>query len=234
MSNKTNLVAFILGAGTNVGAAVAAKLNKEGYRVALGGRNPKPRREDSPYFDVQVDVSKKESIFAAFDTVVKKLGPVNVVVYNAASVAVPSVEGEILSIPVESYEQEAAIGINTFTAAQKALESFRSEVHRHNPKTFIVTGNILPFSHHTIPKWYTLGIQKALESRLVATAANTYQAENIQFYFATLVSKDGGIPGDFYESGPAHAEAYWRLINHEKQEDWNQQFTSDGQKYPHV
>lgn len=81
-NSKSNLVAFVLGAGANVGAAVAAKLKQEGYRVALGSRNPKPDAGDSPYFHVQLDVSKSQSIITAFDAVVKKFGPVNVVVYN--------------------------------------------------------------------------------------------------------------------------------------------------------
>lgn len=78
----SKLVAFVIGAGTHVGAAVAAKLNKNGYQVALGSRNPKQEGSDGSYFYVKVDVLSRESIEAAFDTVVEKLGPVNVVVYN--------------------------------------------------------------------------------------------------------------------------------------------------------
>ena len=83
--SSTKLVAFILGAGTHVGAAVAAQLREKGYRVALGSRNPKPTSEDDAYFNVKVDVQKRESIEQAFDTVVHKLGPVNVVIYNGMS-----------------------------------------------------------------------------------------------------------------------------------------------------
>lgn len=97
------------------------------------------------------------------------------------SFVIPTHPDAILSIPIEAYEKEMSIGLGAYTAAQKALESFRHDVHSHNPKTFIVTGNILPFEHHTIPKWFTLGIQKTMESRLIATAARTYQAENIQY-----------------------------------------------------
>ena len=82
---STKLVAFILGAGTHIGSAVAAQLREKGYRVALGSRNPKPTSEDDAYFNVKVDVQKRESIEQAFDTVVHKLGPVNVVIYNGMS-----------------------------------------------------------------------------------------------------------------------------------------------------
>ena len=80
--SSTKLVAFILGAGTNIGSAVAAQLREKGYRVALGSRNPKPTTDDETYFNVKVDVQKRESIEEAFDTVVQKLGPINVVIYN--------------------------------------------------------------------------------------------------------------------------------------------------------
>jgi len=83
--SSTKLVAFILGAGTHIGSAVAAQLREKGYRVALGSRNPKSTSDNDAYFNVKVDVQKRESIEHAFDTVVQKLGPVNVVIYNGMS-----------------------------------------------------------------------------------------------------------------------------------------------------
>ena len=65
--------------------AIAAQLHEKGYQVALVSRNPKPTSEDECYFNVKVDVQKRESIEEAFDTVVHKLGPVNVVIYNGMS-----------------------------------------------------------------------------------------------------------------------------------------------------
>ena len=83
--SSTNLVAFILGAGTHIGAAVATQLRKKGYRVTLGSRHPKPTSDNDAYFNVKVDVQRQESIEEAFDTVVRKLGPINVVIYNGMS-----------------------------------------------------------------------------------------------------------------------------------------------------
>ena len=81
MSATSRLVAFVLGAGSNVGSSVAAKLKENGYRVALGSRSAK-NEEDQGYLNVKVDVTRRESIESAFDVVAEKLGPVNVVVYN--------------------------------------------------------------------------------------------------------------------------------------------------------
>jgi len=233
MSANSKLVAFIIGAGTNVGGAVAAKLKENGYRVALGSRNPKTDAEDLAYFNVKVDVQKRESIESAFDTVVEKLGPVNVVIFNAASVHFPPNDADILSLSAAAYEESVSIGLGAFTAAQKAVSSFRDVVHRDHHKAFIVTGNALPFDQYSPPKYFTLGVQKALETRLVATAAKSYESENFQFYVGTLVSKEGGIPAPdiFRSSGPAHAKVYWDLINNPKQADWNHQFTADGKVF---
>lgn len=92
----------------------------------------------------------------------------------------PENENNVLSLPTSSYEESTALGIGAFTAAQKALASFKNETHRDHPKSFIVTGNILPFDHYSPPKYFTLGIQKVLEARLVATAAKSFETENFQ------------------------------------------------------
>lgn len=85
MTTNSTLVAFIIGAGSHIGAAVAAKLHELGYKVALGSRHAAESENKSEYLHVQVDASSRESIEAAFGTVTKALGPVNVVVYNGAS-----------------------------------------------------------------------------------------------------------------------------------------------------
>jgi len=105
-----------------------------------------------------------------------------------------------------------------------------------------VTGNALPFSQYSPPVYHTLGLQKALQTRFIATAAKTYESENFQyvastwiipqmltltrFYFATLVSKEGSIPGPavFASSAATHAQVYWDLINNVKQEDWDHRY----------
>jgi hypothetical protein len=186
---------------------------------------------------------------------------------SAASVTPPPTPDDLLTIPVDAYYDAASVGLGAFTAAQKALPSFRNEIHREHPKTFIVTGNILPFSQYSPPAYHTLGLQKALQTRFVATAAKAYESENFRyipftwiapqmltltrFYFATLVSKQGGMPGPavLANSAATHAQVYWNLINNVRQEDWDHRygfvflqfdvcstrffrFTIDGDKFP--
>ena len=77
-----SLVAFIIGAGPHVGAAVGAILKQNGYRIALGSRNPKIDETEAGFYPVKVDASSSESIQAAFQAVNAELGPPNVVIYN--------------------------------------------------------------------------------------------------------------------------------------------------------
>ncbi|KAF9478588.1 hypothetical protein BDN70DRAFT_38831 [Pholiota conissans] len=236
MASNSNLVAFIIGAGAHIGSAVASTLHDKGYRVALGSRSlPAAEQRKPEYLYVQLDAAKRGAIETAFDTVVDKLGPVNVVVYNAATVAAPPTPADVLSLPVDSYYDAANLGIGAFIAAQKALPSFKNEIHRNHPKAFITTGNLLPFTQYSKSEWFTLGIQKALETRFISTAVEHYKADDIRFYFATLVSNDGGIPpySDFLKGAPTYAEVYWKLINNKEQTNWDHRFTLEGESFPH-
>ena len=81
-SKAMSLVALIIGAGPHIGAAVGTILKQNGYRVALGSRNPKIDATEAEFYPVKVDAGSSESIQAAFRTVNAELGPPNVVIYN--------------------------------------------------------------------------------------------------------------------------------------------------------
>lgn len=89
-----NLVAFIIGAGPNVGSAVAAKLQGGGYKVAVGSRNPKA---EEGYFPVKLDIEDRKSVLSALDTVNKELGPVNVVIFITHQRTMQRVESNSIS-----------------------------------------------------------------------------------------------------------------------------------------
>lgn len=78
-------VLFIIGGGPRIGHSVAKKFIKEGYQVAIGRRNVKETAGAEGLegvVPVYTDVSKPESVEAAFREVETKLGTPNVVVYN--------------------------------------------------------------------------------------------------------------------------------------------------------
>ncbi|KAF4568406.1 hypothetical protein EYR40_010187 [Pleurotus pulmonarius] len=248
MPSSTPLVAFVIGFGPNIGDSVASLLKEHGYAVAVGSRNPdadKVRKEG--YFPVKVEATRQASISAAFAAVNAELGPPNVVVYNrqspglrAAHLAVcceaaihqePTDLSDPSTLPLDTFNDVVAIGSNVFVAIQEALKGFRSGKHENHPKAFIVTGNILPADNTLSPFYFSLDIQKVIESRIVGQFARANEKTGLRFVYATLVGDDGGIPPYdlFLKSGDLHAQVYWELVN-SKDGLWDYRFTLDGKK----
>ncbi|KAF9071807.1 hypothetical protein BDP27DRAFT_1418628 [Rhodocollybia butyracea] len=237
---STPLVALIIGSGPNVGAHVAQKLKTEGYRVAVGSRNPDSEAfERQGLLPVPVDGTDSKSIKDAFKLVRDHLGEPNVVVYNLSLYVPPKSPNDPLSVSAEGFAKTCSVGSGVLVAAQEALDSFRSSKSSKAPKVFISTGNLLPFIKKTFPHFYALDLQKGIMATTMQYANQFYTEEGFRFHYATLVGPDGGIPnlasdakeGFFTTGGPAHAEAYWNLISRAEAETWDYRFTYDGKKF---
>ncbi|EEB88729.1 hypothetical protein MPER_13265 [Moniliophthora perniciosa FA553] len=231
---SSRLVAFILGAGSNVGRSVALKLKEQSYAVAVGSRNPdKESAKKDGFFPVTLDINNQDSIVKAFETVKKELGAPNVVVYNAAILNLPEDVSDPLTLSIEGFNACITLGQNVFLAAQQALPGFRSEGHKQNAKAFIVTGNLLPFLPVETTRLVGLSAQKTIESHLIELFNNTYLKEGIRYHYAHFVAEDGSIPpySDFRVSGPDHATAYWDLISAKEPGRWDYRFVKGGKKY---
>jgi NAD(P)-dependent dehydrogenase (short-subunit alcohol dehydrogenase family) len=77
------LIAFIIGAGKNIGEHTAATLKAKGFKVALGSRKPDvDQLKKDGYFPVSVDAGSPESLKAAFSQINRELGPPNCVIFN--------------------------------------------------------------------------------------------------------------------------------------------------------
>jgi NAD(P)-dependent dehydrogenase (short-subunit alcohol dehydrogenase family) len=75
-------VIFILGAGSNVGAAVSKLFAQNGYKIALASRRLTDGPGSDGSYNVQVDLAHPETVSKAFEKVTSALGPPGVVVYN--------------------------------------------------------------------------------------------------------------------------------------------------------
>ncbi|KAJ3785813.1 hypothetical protein GGU10DRAFT_353779 [Lentinula aff. detonsa] len=240
MSNSTilNRVAFIIGGGSNVGIHVALKLRQEGYHVALGSRNPDAAAlKEKDLFPVSVDGTSSASIKRAFDLVRTNLGEPGVVVYNVGLHYQPPLANDPLSVSSDDFAKSCNLEHGVFVAAQEALASFRSNKDS-TPKVFISTGNLLPFLKDMPPSFLALASQKVTMATMMDYASRAYAAEGIRFHYATLVGPDGAIPNldpraevGFFNSGPAHAEAYWNLISADTAKRWDYRFTYDGKPF---
>ncbi|KAF8642921.1 hypothetical protein AX16_009309 [Volvariella volvacea WC 439] len=226
-------IAFIIGAGTNIGKAVAEYFKTNGYAVAVGSRNPNnDTAKAEGYLPVTVDASKSDSIQEAFTFVKANLGSPNVVIFNAADLRIPPTPTDPLSLPYSAVEETAAVGLGVFSAAQAAVAGFRASQDQSASKAFIFTGNLLPFLPGTSPQFITLDIQKRIASRLINHFSDAFKAEGFRFHYASLVSPAGELPGmeAFGRSGPTHARVYWDLVNSQAANDWDYRFDLDGNK----
>lgn len=91
MTLETSLagrVAFVTGASRGIGRASAQALAEEGMRLAIGYHEDKDSAAETSAscpgsIAVRIDITKSESVAAAFDEIEKGLGPVSVLVNNA-------------------------------------------------------------------------------------------------------------------------------------------------------
>ncbi|KAF7348169.1 hypothetical protein MSAN_01769800 [Mycena sanguinolenta] len=230
-----SLIAFIIGAGKNIGEHTAAALKAKGYKVALGSRKPAiDQVKKDGYLPVVVNVESPESVKTAFSQVTKELGPPNVVIFNAATFVPPPVPEDPLSQPLEVFKQHTDVGLALYAAAQEALAGFRSEIHKDVPKTFIVTGNPLPWVTINRPGWLGMNVEKTFKWRLIEILSDAYSKEGIRFHYATLVGESGGIIdplSKFFTSGAQHAQVYLDLVTRKDQADWDYRFTFDGKQW---
>jgi NAD(P)-dependent dehydrogenase (short-subunit alcohol dehydrogenase family) len=83
---KTMGTVFILGAGPRVGLSVARVFKQNGYKVAIGSRNPdlsKAKKEG--IYAVKVNLGETSAIEKAFADVRGTIGTSSIVVYNGKS-----------------------------------------------------------------------------------------------------------------------------------------------------
>lgn len=75
-------VALIIGAGPNIGAAVAKAFEAKGYKIALAARKLDDGMKENGNLHIKVDLSEPEKVPSIFEKVKEKLGIPSVVVYN--------------------------------------------------------------------------------------------------------------------------------------------------------
>jgi NAD(P)-dependent dehydrogenase (short-subunit alcohol dehydrogenase family) len=75
-------IILILGAGPNIGQAVARTFAAKGYRVALAARSVKEADNTDNLLNIPSDFSKTEDVLNAFEQTKKTFGIPSVVIYN--------------------------------------------------------------------------------------------------------------------------------------------------------
>ncbi|KAL2869511.1 uncharacterized protein BJX67DRAFT_347500 [Aspergillus lucknowensis] len=222
----TTPVALILGAGPRVGGSVAAKLASKGYSVAIASRSGTGNRTSEGYLSLQADFAKPETVPALFDAVKTAFQAApSVVVYNAASLTPPPDAASILSIPVERVTSDLNINtVSPYVAAQQAVQAWEGAgLPASTKKTFIYTGNILNVEVRPVGLMLNLGVGKSASAYWLGAADASYAARGYRFFYADERAADGKSIGQALD-GPAHAEFFAQLVEHEEGIPWHATF----------
>ncbi|EXJ90443.1 hypothetical protein A1O1_03545 [Capronia coronata CBS 617.96] len=230
-------VLFILGGGPRIGHAVAKRFLQDGYRIAVGRRNPgdgndTAEAEAQGVFLVSVDVASRQSVKAAFHAVKSQLGVPNVVVYNAADLTFPSHMDDPFAISPAEFEHNLAVNATgAYSALHHASRGFlhlkkafgdSDDVHC----VFIATGDVSPF--HPDAAATTLGPGKAALAYLIQVGMKAYEQAGIRFYFASQVTAEGKVVPESEVSAVAHGEVYVNLVNRDLVRDvWHVKFSAN-------
>ena len=79
-------VAFVTGGAVGIGAAIAEKLKKSGYKVIIGyfsSEKEAKKLEEDGFVAVRIDVTDSDSVSAAFSYIFERFGGVDVLINNA-------------------------------------------------------------------------------------------------------------------------------------------------------
>lgn len=168
-------IALILGAGSNVGQAVAKTFFEAGYKIASVSRSAKDSPSDRQ-IHIAADLTKPDSIPGIFATVRQKLGAdPNIVIYNAAALTPPADPTNIFTVDVDALESDLRLmNSSAYVAAREAVAGF-DKLDKALPKAYIYTGNWLNVVALTLPSYVTLGIGKSAASYWISAASSIYK-----------------------------------------------------------
>ncbi|MEW5290341.1 MULTISPECIES: (S)-acetoin forming diacetyl reductase [Erwinia] len=127
-------VALVTGGGQGIGKAIALRLAKDGFAVAVADYNSQTARQvadeivtgGGKALAVTVDVSKRDQVFAAVEQARKELGGFDVIVNNAGVAPTTPIE----EITEEMVDKVYDINIKgVIWGMQAAIKAFKAEGH---------------------------------------------------------------------------------------------------------
>lgn len=229
---STKRVALILGSGPNVGTAITSSLTALNYRIATASRSGTNNLSPSTgILSLTADFATPSSIPTLFAAVAQEFGtPPSVVIWNAATLTPPPIEGSVLSVPADQFAKDLNVNtVSPYVAAMEAVKAWEGMQGKEEGgnKTFIYTGNALNQIVMPVPLFLTLGVGKSASAHWVGLADATYRERGYRFFYADQRQPDGAPMGNGVD-GPAHGEFYAKLVQRESNDvPWLATFVKD-------
>ena len=126
-------VSLVTGAGRGIGRDIAQRMAREGYAVGLIARTKSQleetaeliRQKGGKALVTPTDVSKREQVLASVEAVERELGPIAVLINNAANDQREAVD----EVSEEDWDRAIALNLkHQFFAAQIARRSMRERL----------------------------------------------------------------------------------------------------------
>jgi len=212
-------VILILGAGANIGQAVARTFASKGYKVAIAARSLKEADSTDNQLNIPSDFSKTDDVVNAFTKVNKVFGIPSVVIYNV-SAGTFTPEDDPFALSLDDFARDTTINVySAFVAAQQAILGF-AQLPASTARTFIYTGNVLNVS--ILPRFLSAGVGKSGAAHMMWAASAAYRDRGYKFYYSDERKADGAPK--YRVDGEAHANLYWELADAKTQGPWMQTF----------
>jgi NAD(P)-dependent dehydrogenase (short-subunit alcohol dehydrogenase family) len=193
--------AVVVGAGPGIGRSVALRFAREGLPVALISRTDTAHRDIAaagvPVVSLTADSTDEPALRAALDAAAGRLGPPDVVVYNAAAIQADAPGDLSARAHLEAW---AVNVVGAVTVAAHVLPAMA----RRGGGTFLVTGGMPE------PKWQftSLSLGKAGVRALVSMLDQQYGPSGV--HAATVTVAGPVAPGTDFDPDDI-ADHYWRL-----------------------
>ena len=215
-----NRVALITGVGPGLGAALARRFAREGFRVGLVARRPdfiealagELSDAGSPALSLVADVSRPAEATAAVNRVRADLGPVGVLIHNASS----SLGEGLLATTPEGFEQSwrvAALGgfVCARETAPEMLAAGAGVMLFTGATSSVRGGGWLAFSS---AKFAVRGLAQSLARELWPLGVHVAHV----VIDGLIAARTGENPSDEEPVlNPAHmADAYWHLATQDR------------------
>jgi NADP-dependent 3-hydroxy acid dehydrogenase YdfG len=169
LNPENERVAVVSGAGTGIGQAIAVKFGSLGWRVAIGGRRVDRLEQTASLvkkaggtpFAHSLDVTDPGSVEEFFSNAEKQLGPVSVLINNAAT----ALSGALESATPEDVNAEISTKLTgSLYMSQQGIQSMRREGAGGDILFITSTSAVEPWPHYVAYAAANAGVEQAARS----------------------------------------------------------------------